>query len=72
MIGCNIVKALNDQSINDILVVEHLKNDWKFQNLVDLDITDYMDREIPFLYTLSLSAILYTRVMSQSLIRGLW
>ena len=45
MIGSNIVKALNDQGINDILVVDHLKNGRKFQNLVDLDITDYMDRD---------------------------
>ncbi len=45
MIGSNIVKALNDKGINDILVVDHLKNGRKFQNLVDLDITDYMDRD---------------------------
>lgn len=45
MIGSNIVKALNEQGINDILVVDNLKNGRKFQNLVDLDITDYMDRD---------------------------
>ncbi len=45
MIGSNIVKALNDKGINDILVVDHLKDGRKFQNLVDLDITDYMDRD---------------------------
>ncbi len=45
MIGSNIVKALNDNGINDILVVDHLKNGKKFKNLVDLDITDYMDRD---------------------------
>ncbi len=45
MIGSNIVKALNDKGFNDILVVDHLKNGRKFQNLVDLDITDYMDRD---------------------------
>ncbi len=45
MIGSNIVKALNDQGINDILVVDNLKNGKKFQNLVDLDIADYMDRD---------------------------
>ena len=45
MIGSNIVKALNEQGYNDILVVDHLKNGKKFKNLVDLDITDYMDRE---------------------------
>lgn len=45
MIGSNIIKALNDRGINDILVVDHLTNGRKFQNLVDLDITDYMDRD---------------------------
>ncbi len=45
MIGSNIVKALNEKGINDILVVDHLKDGKKFKNLVDLDITDYMDRD---------------------------
>ncbi|NVC64595.1 ADP-glyceromanno-heptose 6-epimerase [Vibrio sp. 05-20-BW147] len=45
MIGSNIVKALNEIGINDILVVDNLKNGKKFKNLVDLDITDYMDRD---------------------------
>lgn len=45
MIGSNIVKSLNAKGINDILVVDNLKNGKKFQNLVDLDITDYMDRD---------------------------
>ncbi|KAB2823523.1 ADP-glyceromanno-heptose 6-epimerase [Aliivibrio finisterrensis] len=45
MIGSNIVKALNDNGINDILVVDNLKDGKKFKNLVDLDITDYMDKE---------------------------
>ncbi|WP_413112730.1 ADP-glyceromanno-heptose 6-epimerase [Thaumasiovibrio sp. DFM-14] len=45
MIGSNLVKALNEQGHNDILVVDNLKNGKKFKNLVDLDITDYMDKE---------------------------
>lgn len=45
MIGSNIIKALNEQGITDILVVDNLKNGKKFQNLVDLDIADYMDRD---------------------------
>ncbi|WP_199459492.1 ADP-glyceromanno-heptose 6-epimerase [Vibrio owensii] len=45
MIGSNIVKALNEAGINDILVVDNLKNGKKFKNLVDLDVTDYMDRD---------------------------
>ncbi|MFC3396884.1 ADP-glyceromanno-heptose 6-epimerase [Brenneria rubrifaciens] len=44
-IGSNIVKALNDTGYRDILVVDNLKNGTKFVNLVDLDITDYMDKE---------------------------
>ncbi|MBU5561626.1 NAD-dependent epimerase/dehydratase family protein, partial [Escherichia sp. S69_ASV_4] len=42
-IGSNIVKALNDKGITDILVVDNLKDGTKFVNLVDLDIADYMD-----------------------------
>ncbi|OXX49616.1 NAD-dependent epimerase/dehydratase family protein, partial [Vibrio sp. V07_P2A8T137] len=45
MIGSNIIKALNEQGITDILVVDNLKNGRKFKNLVDLDIADYMDRD---------------------------
>ncbi|RWR03200.1 ADP-L-glycero-D-manno-heptose-6-epimerase [[Pantoea] beijingensis] len=45
MIGSNIVKALNNEGFNDILVVDNLKDGTKFVNLVDLDITDYMDKE---------------------------
>jgi ADP-L-glycero-D-manno-heptose 6-epimerase len=45
MIGSNIVKALNDKGCRDIVVVDHMKNGRKFQNLADLDICDYLDRE---------------------------
>ena len=45
MIGSNIVKALNEKGITEILVVDNLKSGKKFQNLVDLDIADYMDRD---------------------------
>jgi ADP-L-glycero-D-manno-heptose 6-epimerase len=45
MIGSNIVKALNEKGIYDILVVDHLKDGKKFKNLVDLKIADYMDRD---------------------------
>lgn len=44
-IGSNIVKALNDIGYRDILVVDNLKDGTKFANLVDLDISDYMDKE---------------------------
>ena len=43
-IGSNLVKALNDRGIVDILVVDNLKNGIKFRNLADCDIKDYMDR----------------------------
>lgn len=44
-IGSNIVKALNNKGITDILVVDNLKDGTKFVNLVDLNIADYMDKE---------------------------
>lgn len=45
MIGSNIIKALNDEGISNILVVDNLKDGTKFVNLVDLNIADYMDKE---------------------------
>ncbi|KEY91662.1 ADP-L-glycero-D-manno-heptose-6-epimerase [Candidatus Photodesmus blepharus] len=44
MIGSNIIKALNKQNISNILVVDNLENGIKINNLVDLNISDYMDR----------------------------
>lgn len=44
-IGSNIVKALNQIGYNDILVVDNLKDGTKYANLVDLNITDYRDKE---------------------------
>ncbi len=43
-IGANIVKALNDRGIKDILVIDNLERADKFQNLVDCDIVDYFDK----------------------------
>lgn len=43
-IGSHIVKAFNTQGITDILVVDDLTDGSKFINLVDLNITDYMDK----------------------------
>ena len=37
-----LVKALNDKGITDILVVDNLKDGTKF---VNLNIADYMDKE---------------------------
>jgi ADP-L-glycero-D-manno-heptose 6-epimerase len=44
-IGANIVKALNDRGITDILAVDNLKQADKFKNLVDCEIADYLDKE---------------------------
>ena len=44
LIGSNMVKALNGRGINDILVVDDLKEGVKFKNLADCDIVDYVDR----------------------------
>ena len=44
-IGANIVKALNDRGITDILAVDNLKNADKFLNLTDCEIADYLDKE---------------------------
>lgn len=44
-IGSNIVKGLNNQGYQDILVVDDLTDGTKFANLVDLDIADYMDKD---------------------------
>lgn len=44
LIGSNLVKALNQRGISDILVVDDLKEGVKFRNLADCNIVDYMDR----------------------------
>ena len=53
MIGSNIVKALNDRGLTDILVVDNLKDGTKFVNLADLNIADYMDKEEFLSYIMS-------------------
>ncbi|MGL5334787.1 MAG: ADP-glyceromanno-heptose 6-epimerase [Enterovibrio sp.] len=45
MIGSNLVQALNKKGITDILVVDDLEDGTKFVNLVDLQITDYIDKD---------------------------
>lgn len=44
-IGSNIIKALNARGIDDILLVDNLRNGRKMHNIADLDIADYMSRE---------------------------
>jgi ADP-L-glycero-D-manno-heptose 6-epimerase len=43
-IGSNIIHALNQQSEDDILLVDNLTNGHKMQNIADLNIADYMDK----------------------------
>jgi len=44
-IGSNLVKALNERGITDIIAVDNLKKADKFRNLVDCDIADFLDKE---------------------------
>ncbi|TPW14664.1 MAG: ADP-L-glycero-D-manno-heptose 6-epimerase [Halothiobacillaceae bacterium] len=44
-IGSNIVKALNLQGRDDIVVVDDLTDGRKFRNLVDCQIADYIDKD---------------------------
>lgn len=43
-IGSNIIKALNNRGIEDIVVVDDLTNGIQFNNLADLKIADYIDK----------------------------
>jgi len=44
-IGSNIVKTLNQQGRNDIIIVDDLTDGTKFRNIVDCDISDYWDKD---------------------------
>ena len=43
-IGSNIVKALNERGITDIVAVDNLSRAEKFRNLADCDILHYLDK----------------------------
>ena len=43
-IGSNLVKALNERGVTDIIAVDDLTQADKFHNLVDCEIADYLDR----------------------------
>ena len=43
-IGSNLIRALNERGINDILMVDSLANGRKMHNIADLNIADYMDK----------------------------
>lgn len=44
-IGANLVKALNERGIVDIVAVDNLTRADKFANLVDCEIADYLDKQ---------------------------
>ncbi len=44
-IGSNLVKALNERGVTDIVAVDNLKSADKFKNLTDCDVADYMDKQ---------------------------
>lgn len=44
-IGSNIIKTLNDQGHEQILVVDDLTDGHKYQNIADCTIMDYMDKD---------------------------
>ena len=43
-IGSNLVRALNERGLTDILAVDDLRDGSKFANLADCEIADYLDR----------------------------
>lgn len=45
-IGSNIVRALNARGITEIIAVDDLEQGEKFHNLVDLRISDYIDKSV--------------------------
>ncbi len=44
-IGSNIVKALNERGVDQIIAVDNLTRADKFRNLVDCQIADYLDKD---------------------------
>jgi ADP-L-glycero-D-manno-heptose 6-epimerase len=44
-IGSNLVKALNDRGVTDVIAVDDLRHGDKFANLADCEIADYFDKD---------------------------
>lgn len=44
-IGANLVKALNERGVSDIIAVDNLTKADKFRNLTDCEIADYLDKQ---------------------------
>jgi ADP-L-glycero-D-manno-heptose 6-epimerase len=43
-IGANLVKALNERGIDNVIAVDNLRKADKFKNLIDCEIADYLDK----------------------------
>ncbi|MEM9401858.1 MAG: ADP-glyceromanno-heptose 6-epimerase [Pseudomonadota bacterium] len=43
-IGSNLVARMHEQGFDDIVVVDDMTDGYKYRNLVDIDIADYLDR----------------------------
>ncbi|HSO07314.1 MAG TPA: ADP-glyceromanno-heptose 6-epimerase [Pelomicrobium sp.] len=43
-IGSNIVRALNERGVSEIIAVDNLTNADKFRNLTDCELADYLDK----------------------------
>ncbi|MEL7310846.1 MAG: NAD-dependent epimerase/dehydratase family protein, partial [Pseudomonadota bacterium] len=44
-IGSNLVRAINGKTSEPVLVVDDMTDGRKFENIVDLDVADYLDRD---------------------------
>ena len=44
-VGSNIVKALNQRGVDNIIAVDNLTKPDKFRNLIDCEIADYIDKQ---------------------------
>ena len=45
-IGSNLIKGLNARGIDNIIAVDDLTEGDKFRNLADLQIADYLDKDV--------------------------
>ena len=45
-IGANLIRALNERGVTDIIAVDNLTRADKFPNLVDCEIADYFDKSV--------------------------
>jgi ADP-L-glycero-D-manno-heptose 6-epimerase len=44
-IGSNLVKALNERGVTDVIAVDDMRQGEKFVNLADCDVADYLDKD---------------------------